>query len=78
MTEKATNEEGDEWDEDEDEFEAIILDFKVSRGVKEDGHRKGTKQAVLSELAWLLSLHSQLGACSECGETPHGGVGGLA
>ena len=40
-TDRLTNNDGDEWDE-EDEFPAIILERKTSAGVKEDGHRKGT------------------------------------
>ena len=55
---KATNDEGDEWDEDEDEFDAIILEFKVSRGVKEDGQRKGTKMYFLSWPGYSASTAS--------------------
>ena len=47
-TDKITNDDGDEWEE-EDEFPAIILERKVSRGVKDDGHRKGT---VLYFISW--------------------------
>jgi hypothetical protein len=46
-TDKLSNDDGDEWDED-DEFPAIILERKVSRGVKEDGHRKGTRLYFIS------------------------------
>ena len=55
---KVSNDEGDEWDEDEDEFEAIILEFKVSRGVKEDGQRKGTKMYFLSWPVYSASTAS--------------------
>ena len=47
-TDRLTNNDGDEWDE-EDEFPAIILERKTSAGVKEDGHRKGT---VLYYISW--------------------------
>mmetsp|Transcript_20787 Transcript_20787/g.51930 ORF Transcript_20787/g.51930 Transcript_20787/m.51930 type:complete len:133 (+) Transcript_20787:245-643(+) len=42
------NECGDEWDKDE-EFDAVILEMKISRSVKEDGHRKGIK---LYHISW--------------------------
>lgn len=45
---RLVNDLGDEWDEDE-EFEAMILGRKVSAGVREDGHRKGT---VLYHISW--------------------------
>ena len=38
---------GDVWDEEE-EFEAVILERKVSAGVKADGHRKGTVMYFIS------------------------------
>lgn len=45
---KLTNDCGDEWDEDE-EFEAIILDSKVSEGQAVDGFKKGMK---MYRIAW--------------------------
>ena len=46
-TDEIVNDEGDVWHED-DEFSAIILDRKVSQGVKQDGHRKGTELYFIS------------------------------